>query len=46
MEDPIFNMKKYYTLKDSTGHIVKTFPTYKQALTYKFVYGNSGWNIY
>ena len=37
--------KKYYTVKDSTGHVMRTFPTYQQASTYKFVYGNSGWII-
>lgn len=38
-------MKHYYTVKDSTGHVIRTFPTWKQANTYKFVYGNSGWII-
>lgn len=37
--------KHYYTVKDSTGHVIRTFPTYQQASTYKFVYGNSGWTI-
>lgn len=37
--------KHYYTVKDSTGHVIRTFPTYQQASTYKFVYGNAGWTI-
>lgn len=37
--------KKYYTVKDSTGHVMRTFKTYQEASTYKFVYGNSGWFI-
>ena len=37
--------KKYYIVKDSTGHIMRIFPTYKQASTYKFAYGNYGWKI-
>lgn len=24
-------MKHYYTVKDSTGHVMRTFPTYQQA---------------
>lgn len=37
--------KHYYTLKDATGSVVKTFKTWKEANEYKFVYGNSGWFI-
>lgn len=38
--------KHYYTLKDALGHVIKTFPTWQAANEYKFVYGNSGWQIY
>lgn len=34
-----------YTVKDSLGNVMRTFPTYQQALTYKSVYGNSQWFI-
>lgn len=34
-----------YYVKDSVGTIIKTFPTYKQAVTYKYTYGNLGWYI-
>lgn len=37
--------KHYYTVKDSTGHVMATFPTYRQAATYKLACGNSGWTI-
>lgn len=37
--------KHYYTLKDATGQVIKTFKTWKEANIYKFVYGNSGWFI-
>ena len=38
-------MKHYYTVKDSTGHVMRTFLAYQQASTYKFVYANLGWTI-
>ena len=38
-------MKHYYTVKDSTGHVMRTFPTYQQANTDQLVYGKSGWTI-
>lgn len=37
--------KAYYTVKDSTGHVMKTFTTYKAANEFKVVYGNSNWTI-
>lgn len=37
-------MKSYYVF-DSLGNFMRKFPNYKQASTYKFVYGNNGWYI-
>lgn len=37
--------RRYYTVRDSTGFAIRTFPTWAQAYTYKFAYGNSGWTI-
>ena len=34
-----------YIVEDSLGNFMHTFPTYKQAETYRFAYGNSGWSI-
>lgn len=34
-----------YIVEDSLGNFMRTFPTYKQAETYKFAYGNSGWSV-
>lgn len=34
-----------YRVYDSYGKFLKSFPTYKQASTYKFAYGNYGWTI-
>lgn len=39
-------MKKYkYVVKDSLNNIMRVFPTYKQAETYRFVRGNNQWTI-
>ena len=35
----------YYKILDSKGNFMRAFPTYKQADTYKFAYGNSGWSV-
>lgn len=35
----------YYKILDSKGNFIHAFPTYKQAETYKFAYGNNGWSI-
>lgn len=34
-----------YIVKDSTGRIMGTFQTYKEASEYKFTFGNYGWYI-
>ena len=34
-----------YKVYDSLGNFMRSFPTYQQASTYKFVYGNSSWII-
>lgn len=34
-----------YKVFDSVGKLVRSFPTYKEAANYKFVYGNIGWSI-
>ena len=34
-----------YRVYDSQGNFMRSFPTYKQASTYKFAYGNYGWSI-
>lgn len=35
----------YYKVLDSKGNFMRAFHTYKQAATYKFAYGNSGWGV-
>lgn len=34
----------YYKVLDSEGNFMRAFPTYKQAETYRFTYGNNGWS--
>lgn len=34
-----------YIVLDSYGNFIKKFPTYQQASTFKFAYGNYGWVI-
>lgn len=34
-----------YAVYDSYGNLMRVFPNYKQASTYKFAYGNYGWTI-
>nr|DAM35204.1 MAG TPA: hypothetical protein [Bacteriophage sp.] len=34
-----------YLVLDSYGNLIKKFPTYQQASTFKFVCGNYGWTI-
>lgn len=35
----------HYQVLDSENNLIRTFPTYKQAETYRFAYGNNGWSI-
>lgn len=34
-----------YKVFDSLGKFVKSFPTYKEAIVFKYGLGNSGWYI-
>lgn len=34
-----------YIVKDSFGNIMRVFSSYKDAITYKFTFGNSQWII-
>lgn len=39
------NTALMYKVYDSMGNLMRRFPTYKQAATYKLAFGNSGWTI-
>ncbi len=34
-----------YRIFDSVGKFIKSFPTYIQALNFKYAFGNKGWYI-
>lgn len=34
-----------YKVFDSLGNLMRKFSTYREAITYKMVYGNLGWTI-
>lgn len=34
-----------YTVYDSVGAIVRVFPTYEEAIVFKYTRGNFGWYI-
>lgn len=34
-----------YGVYDGWGILVKRFPTYKQAVNYKYIFGNKTWTI-
>lgn len=34
-----------YKVFDSVGRLVRSFPTYKEAIVFKYGFGNSGWYI-
>ena len=34
-----------FTVYDSKNNKLRTFPTYKQAINYKYVFGNVFWSI-
>lgn len=34
-----------YKIYDSLGNYMKSFPDYKKAFSYKYVFGNYGWTI-
>lgn len=34
-----------YKVIDSTGHVIRIFPTYKQAMTFKISVGRLDWKI-
>lgn len=38
-------MHTKYIVKDSLGNILREFPTYKQAYTYKIAMGRYDWTI-
>ena len=34
-----------YKVLDSEGNLMRSFSKYREAVSYKFTYGNSGWII-
>lgn len=41
----IMNKNKWHIVYDSCGKYIKSFPTYKQAMTFKIANGRLDWEI-
>ena len=42
---PKKNQKKMYQVVDTTGAVLRTYPTWKQAETYRCITGRHDWTI-